>query len=453
MHDLSATITAPATGNQSTAIGIVRISGPDTFSILSRFFPVEKKPDRGIQYGNFRDNDGQIIDEVVVTCFPGPHSYTRQDTAEVSCHGSPYIVEKILGFLCEAGAVLALPGEFTYRAYINGRMDLAQAEAVTDLIYASSSAQHRIALNQLKGNVSRDIDQLRQQLIDFASLIELELDFGEEDVEFADREALLNLVDQAIGHISGLIESFELGNAIKKGIPVAIIGEPNAGKSTLLNALLDENRAIVSNIPGTTRDAIEDVININGILFRLIDTAGIRETGDEIEAEGVKRALNVIKKARIKLFIIDVTKTSPEEVIRMAQQYRLDDQETILVINKIDLSPKADTGAFKIAGQSLAISASGGINIDNLKDLLYHTVMEDDLQEDAVILSNMRHKEAFQKARQDLQRVREGLVNGIPPDLVAMDIRQALYNIGTITGKISADDLLDSIFSRFCIGK
>lgn len=452
MHELEQTIVAPATGTQSTAIGVIRISGPQSFEILGKHFSLSSPPERGIRYGNFVDGE-KIIDEVVVTFFPGPHSYTKQDTAEISCHGSPFIIEAIVSLLVDSGAYLAQPGEFTYRAYINGRMDLSQAEAVTDLIYSSTSAQHQIALNQLKGNVSDDIAILRQQLIDFASLIELELDFGEEDVEFADRDALLILVDEAISHINGLLESFALGNAIKKGVPVAIVGAPNAGKSTLLNALLQEDRAIVSDIPGTTRDAIEDVINIKGILFRLTDTAGIRDTGDRIEAEGVERALKAMSGARITLYLVDVTDTTPEQVTENAAKFSLGDKTSILLLNKMDLDPYTKPENYDFPGEVLPISASNSMNIPALKDLLYQTIVQEGLDENATILSNVRHRDAFQKAKDDLVRVKQGLENGIPPDLVAMDIRQGLYHIGTITGEISADDLLGNIFSRFCIGK
>lgn len=454
MNDLSTTIVAPATGTQATAIGIIRLSGPKAFDILKPHFKSKHwPPKRGFQYGNFTDSQDHTVDEVVISFFPGPHSYTKQDTVEISCHGSTFIIEKIISLLCSNGAQLAAPGEFTYRAFLNGRMDLAQAEAVTDLIAASTSAQHQIAINQLKGNVSEDIKILRQKLIDFASLIELELDFGEEDVEFADRSALLILVEDTMDHISHLIQTFQLGNAIKKGVPVAIIGAPNAGKSTLLNALLKEERAIVSDIPGTTRDSIEDIININGILFRLIDTAGIRQTTDEIEAEGVNRSKQILAKAQIILYIIDVNTTTEEDVMKTQHELHLDTSKTILIANKMDTHPYYLVDDLKFQGTSLPISAKNDMNIEALKKLLFDSVHSSGHDHNATILSNIRHKEAFEQALQDLIRVKEGLHNNIPADLVAMDIRQALYNIGKITGEISADDLLGNIFSRFCIGK
>ena len=456
MHDLGTTIIAPSTSLNSAALAVIRLSGPETYAIIKRHFPAvqnKRKIQRGLQFGNFTDSDGKAIDEVVVSFFPGPHSYTKQDTAEISCHGSPYIIDQIIDQCCKSGATMAMAGEFTYRAFLNGRMDLAQAEAVTDLIASSTKAQHQIAFQQLKGSVSDDIKILRQQLIDFASLIELELDFGEEDVEFADRTELTLLVDHATDHITQLIKSFDLGNAIKEGVPIAIVGKPNAGKSTLLNALLKEERAIVSDIPGTTRDSIEDVMNIHGIMCRFIDTAGLRETKDAIEAEGVKRAVSIMDRARIMLYLIDVNDASAKEVAEMQKTYKMDADSTILVINKMDAHPYAKAEDFAFPGRTLPISAKNNMNIEALKETIFDMLSGQQLSEDSVILSNLRHKEAFQKALEDLIRVKEGLNSNLPGDLVAMDIRQALYHIGMITGEISADDLLGNIFSRFCIGK
>jgi tRNA modification GTPase len=452
MFDLNTTIVAPATGTSTAAIGIIRISGPETFTCLRSIFPALKggqKPKRGVQYGHIYDTEGLPIDEVVVTFFPGPHSYTKQDTAEISCHGSSYIIQRIISLLCQSGCQLAHPGEFTYR----GRMDLAQAEAVTDLITSTTQAQHQIAFGQLKGDVSEDIKVLRQKLIDFASLIELELDFGEEDVEFADRTQLNDLINNTIDHIDGLIASFELGNAIKEGVPIAIIGEPNAGKSTLLNALLKEDRAIVSDIPGTTRDSIEEVINIDGILFRMIDTAGIRETSDMVEAEGVQRALNKMEIARIVIFIVDASATSPLEVERLSKQFNIQSEKSILVLNKADLVPAIRVSDYSFEGPVVRMSAKHAENMNELESVLYKMIENDRLNTDQTILSNLRHKDAFQRAMQDLIRVKDGLQDGLSGDLIAMDIRQALHHIGMITGEISADDLLGNIFSRFCIGK
>ena len=452
MHDLGQTIVAPATGNQSTAIGVIRMSGPQTYDILKQCFDGKiSRPKRGVYYGHIKQ-DSRIIDEVVVVSFPGPNSYTRQDTAEINCHGSPFIIEEIIKLLISKGATLAQTGEFTYRTFLNGRMDLAQSEAVTDLIASSSAAQHRIAMNQMKGQVSDDIKLLRQKMIDFASLIELELDFGEEDVEFANREDLITNVEQAIRHLSKLIDSFKMGNAIKKGVPVAIIGAPNAGKSTLLNALLGDDRAIVSDIPGTTRDSIEDLITINGLIFRFIDTAGIRDTADQIEAEGVERALRIADKADIILLVVDVENTSNQEITARLEELQKPDNEVIVVINKMDRFPYAKSNDFTDHSLVLPISAKNNMNIEALKDLLVKSVgMKDPSQE--VIISNIRHYDALKKAMEDLSRVKDGLGMQIPGDLIAMDIRQAMHHVGTITGEISADDLLGNIFSRFCIGK
>lgn len=455
MHDLGSTIVAPATGMDSTAIGVIRLSGPKAFAIIGRHFSNmnASQVKREFRFGQFLNAEGQGIDEVVVSFFPGPHSYTKQDTVEISCHGSPYILESIIDQCCKSGATPAEPGEFTYRAFINGRMDLVQAEAVTDLIASSTKAQHEIAFQQLKGRVSDNIAELRQQLIDFASLIELELDFGEEDVEFADRSKLKDLVNKTNAHIEDLIASFEFGNAIKEGAPIAIVGKPNAGKSTLLNALLQEDRAIVSDIPGTTRDSIEDVMNVNGILCRFIDTAGIRDTEDVIEAEGVKRAVQVIERARIILYVVDVNESNAGDVRETISNFGLDTDKTILVVNKMDSHPYAKVEDFEFGGETLAVSAKNQMNIEALKTIIFDKISDHRSYKEQIVLSNIRHKDAFVKAKEDLERVMEGLSNNIPADLVAMDIRQALYHIGTITGEISADDLLGNIFSRFCIGK
>lgn len=451
MHDLKETIVAPATGNQATAIGVVRVSGPATFDILNKHIRTVKR--RGVQYGHFKSIDGETIDEVVVVSFPGPHSYTCQDTAEINCHGSPYIVEEIIGQLLGSGAVLADAGEFTYRAFLNGRMDLAQSEAVTDLIMSTNKSQHRLALQQLKGSVSDDIQEMRQQLIDFASLIELELDFGEEDVEFADRTELIQNVQKAKEKIQSLIDSFVFGNAIKNGIPVAIVGAPNAGKSTLLNALLQEDRAIVSNIPGTTRDSIEDVMTFEGTQYRFIDTAGIRNTEDEIEGQGVERSLQSIKKARLVVYLIDGT--SPDPMIHRKIMDRIEESGTpfIMVINKLDELSESDLIKVQRNEQTLVISAKEKVNMDLLKNSIKELTIGALADSSDTIISNIRHRDAFARALDDLRRVEEGLNSGIPGDLVAMDIRQALHHIGSITGEISADDLLGNIFSRFCIGK
>jgi len=451
MHDLQQTIVAPATGNQATAIGVIRLSGPQTFEIIQNHIDIEVK--RGLQYGWFKSKKGDVIDEVVVITFVNPHSYTRQDTAEINCHGSPYIVEEIIHALLESGAVLAHAGEFTYRAFLNGRMDLAQSEAVTDLIMSTNRAQHRLAFQQLKGSVSEDISTMRQELIDFASLIELELDFGEEDVEFADRTQLIAKESGAKNHLQKLIDSFALGNAIKNGIPVSIIGAPNAGKSTLLNALLQEERAIVSEIPGTTRDVIEDTMQIDGVQYRFIDTAGIRKTEDTIEAEGVQRSFASISKSNLVLLLIDAKEDQDRDKFQILNKVKELSDNYILVFNKVDENDRFYFNGYKNEKHKIAISAKEKLNLDQLKSKIKELTINKDLESNETIISNIRHRDAFQKALSDLERVDEGLQQGIPGDLIAMDIRQSLYHIGTITGEISADDLLGNIFSRFCIGK
>lgn len=453
MHALSDTIVALATGQESTALGVIRMSGPQSFEIIQNIFDGwKKKVKRSLLYGHIFDREN-IIDEVVIAVFPGPHSYTRQDTLEINCHGSTYILKEVIQLCLKHGAVLADPGEFTYRAFVNGRMDLAQSEAVTDLIAAQSRAQHDIALKQLKGNVSQDISELRQKFIDFASLIELELDFGEEDVEFADRSDLIEQVNQAMFHLKKLVDSFQYGNAIKNGIPVAIIGAPNAGKSTLLNALLSEERAIVSEIPGTTRDIIEDTITLQGITYRFIDTAGIRETDDVIEAEGVDRARQSIKRAQLVLFVNDVEISNKETIAQRLEEIKYDCPNVIVVLNKMDRHPYAKAEDYTDHDRVLPISAQNKMNIPALIELIITSTTDGKVEKNQTIISNIRHKEAFARALEDLGRVKEGLSGHLPGDLIAMDIRQAMHHIGTITGEISADDLLGNIFSRFCIGK
>jgi tRNA modification GTPase len=402
-----------------------------------------------IHFGLLSDSDGRALDEVLVAIFDQKKSFTGEESIEISCHGSPYIQQEILRLLCTLGARMAEPGEFTQRAFLNGKMDLSQAEAVADLIASESKQAHQIALQQLRGHFSNELRTLREELIHFASLIELELDFAEEDVEFADRGQLLALVDKVLKILERLAESFALGNAIKNGVPVALVGAPNTGKSTLLNQLLGEDRAIVSPIAGTTRDVIEETLNIEGILFRLIDTAGIRETTETIEAMGIARSMQKIEQAQIVLCMADAedtqSLTDTENWIQgLKKQYP--EKHLILLVNKSDLNPTIQT-------TGLLVSAKNGEGISELKAHLRHLVLGHfDLQTDTIV-SNARHHEALVKTANIVALAKQGLQAGTSGDFIAMDIRQAMFHLGTITGDISTDDLLANIFSKFCIGK
>ncbi|WP_116125093.1 tRNA uridine-5-carboxymethylaminomethyl(34) synthesis GTPase MnmE [Lewinella sp. IMCC34183] len=462
------TIIAVATPPGEGAIGIVRLSGPDSLTLVDPFFPsrnlLTAKPRRAY-FGELLDPEGAPIDEVVVTCYRAPASYTGEDAVEISCHGSPYILQRILQLCGDAGARPAGPGEFSQRAFLNGKLDLSQAEAVADLIASRSAAAHRVALGQLRGGVSHEIDDLRKRLIDFASLIELELDFGEEDVEFADRTELAELVAAIRTRIDALTTSFRLGNAIKEGVSTVIAGRPNAGKSTLLNALLNEDRAIVSNIPGTTRDTIEAAVNIGGIQFRLVDTAGIRDATDTIEAMGVERTLQQVAVGHLLVYVFDVVETGPATLAADLDRLYREDLELVVVANKMDLNPYTKYSHYfgeDYAGQwsvpqerFIPMIASERSNLQYLRDTLLGVVTDGkggiDAQE--VILSNARHYDALRRADAALQRVGEGLATGLSQDFVAMDIRQSLRDLGEITGEITTDDLLGNIFSNFCIGK
>jgi tRNA modification GTPase len=395
------------------------------------------------------DSDGRALDEVLVAVFDQKLSFTGEESIEISCHGSPYIQQEILHLLCTLGARMAEPGEFTQRAFLNGKMDLSQAEAVADLIASESKHAHQIALQQLRGHFSNELRTLREELIHFASLIELELDFAEEDVEFADRGQLLALVDKVLKILERLAESFALGNAIKNGVPVALVGAPNTGKSTLLNQLLGEDRAIVSPIAGTTRDVIEETLNIEGILFRLIDTAGIRETTETIEAMGIARSMQKIEQAQIVLCMADAEdKQSLVDTENWIQSLKTQypEKHLILLVNKSDLNPTIQT-------TGLLVSAKNGEGISELKAHLRHLVLGHfDLQTDTIV-SNARHHEALVKTANIVALAKQGLQAGTSGDFIAMDIRQAMFHLGTITGDISTDDLLANIFSKFCIGK
>lgn len=473
-------IVAIATPPGEGAIGIVRLSGAGCVDLIDLFFkvgkgarsagameprPLVQREVRKAWFGVLSDESGSAIDEVVVTVYRNPASYTGEDSVEVSCHGSPYILSRIVQLCLDNGARMAQPGEFSQRAFLNGKLDLSQAEAVADLIASQSAAAHRIALRQLRGGVSDEIRELRQQLINFASLIELELDFGEEDVEFADRTELRTLVEKIRARIEALTTSFKLGNAIKEGITTVIAGRPNAGKSTLLNALLNEERAIVSEIPGTTRDTIEEAINIGGVTFRLVDTAGIREATDKIEAIGVERALERVRTSQLLIYVYDVIETDPETLRENLDKLYREDLQLVVVANKMDLNPYTKyeqyfgeeyAGKFKVPREDFVpMIASERSNLGFLQERLLAAATggTGGLDQQQVILSNARHYDALRRADEALDRVLNGLLSGISPDFVAMDIRQSLRELGEITGEITTDDLLGNIFSNFCIGK
>ena len=448
MHDR---ICAIATAQGEGAIGVVRASGKESISRISEVFSrdLNNKNSHTTHFGLLRDNKGEIVDEVLITIFHEGRSYTGEESVEISCHGSPYILAKVLELLGMLDFRLAEPGEFTKRAFVNGKLDLSQAEAVADLIASQSKRAHDIALNQLRGQFSHELKELREKLINFASLIELELDFAEEDVEFADRTELLDLVTEVLQYIERLSRSFHLGNAIKNGVPVAIVGAPNTGKSTLLNTLLGEDRAIVSNIAGTTRDVIEETINLDGILFRFIDTAGIREGAEEIEALGIERSKQKIDQAMVVLCLSDGSdESSMREVLAWTDQLREQYPEKLVlhVINKTDLKDVA-------VQDGVAISAKEQKNIDALKSTIVEKVQGDFNFSEDTIVSNARHYDALRRTADALKKALEGLKTGVTGDFVAMDIRQAMYELGTITGDISTDDLLGNIFANFCIGK
>ena len=461
-------IIAIATPAGEGAIGVIRLSGSGCIEAMNRYFPARDlgtAPPRRALFGELLDEDGRPIDEVVLTVFRAPASYTGEDAVEISCHGSPYILQRILELGHAAGVRPAAPGEFSQRAFLNGKLDLSQAEAVADLIASRSAAAHRIALKQLRGGVSNEISELRRRLIDFASLIELELDFGEEDVEFADRQELSALVAGIRARIAELTASFRLGNAIKQGVATVLAGRPNAGKSTLLNALLNEDRAIVSDIPGTTRDTIEATVNIGGIPFRLVDTAGIRDATDTIEAMGVERTLREVAGGQLLVYVFDVVETDPATLRTDLDRLYREDLELIVVANKMDLNPytKYDhyfgpgyAGRWAVPpGRWVPMIASESSNLGYLRETLRSVVTSGraGTGEDEVILSNARHYAALRRADESLVRVAEGLQSGLSPDFVAMDIRQSLRDLGEITGEITTDDLLGNIFSNFCIGK
>jgi len=459
------TICALSTPPGKGAIALVRLSGKDSIVIVERIFRssresklLTRQKANTLHYGQLVEGE-QIIDEVVVSLFKAPHSFTGEDTVEISVHGSVFIQQTVIQLLIKMGARLARPGEFTQRAFLNGKMDLAQAEAIADLISAQTAIAHKMALRQMKGGVSLEIKNLRDQLLHFTTLVELELDFGEEDVEFANRDQLGQLVGTIDQVIRRLIDSFQYGNAIKNGIPVAIIGNTNVGKSTLLNALLNEERAIVSEIAGTTRDVIEDVINIEGVQFRFIDTAGIRHTHDTIENLGIERTYVKIEQAEVVLTLIDATETLNEIVKFLTQMSdRLHQKNSVLVINKIDQANESQIEELGLLGKSmgiptLMISAKYRKNIELLTNFLVEATHQQGLTENDVIISNSRHLEALIPAREAIKRVIEGLQSDISGDFLAQDIRECLYYLGSITGEIGTEEVLGNIFKNFCIGK
>lgn len=461
------TICAPATSHGG-AIAVIRISGPDALPILGRiFFPTDKNADilsrkgYSVLHGEIRDKD-EVIDEVLVSLFRAPHSYTGEDSAEISCHGSSYIVSRILDLLLKSGASSARPGEFTQRAFLNGKMDLSQAEAVADLVASASKSAHRIAINQIRGGFSAEISKLRSEFLKFASLIELELDFGEEDVEFADRQELMTIIQKAKELTDRLSASFRIGNVIKNGIPVAIVGKPNSGKSTLLNFLLNEERAIVTDIPGTTRDSIEDTLNISGLIYRFIDTAGLRDTSDVIEGMGIRKTLDVIARASV-VMMVDEASEKSSDINRRADDIRNmitnPDCRLMILVNKTDDVPASVVD--ELSGEIrkgenervLFISAKYGTGIDELKDQLLEITGARHFSDEDVIVTSLRHYEALQKVSESTGRIISGLKNGIPEDLIAIDIRHAIHYLGEITGEITTDEILGNIFRNFCIGK
>lgn len=448
------TIVALATPQGISAIAIIRLSGRDAFSIAQSCFAgkaLADQPSHTIHFGSIRDGD-TVIDEVLVSIFRAPHSFTKEDSVEISCHGSMVIVRQIIKLLLAAGARLATPGEFTKRAFLGGRFDLAQAEAVADLINAETDNARQAAINQMRGGFSRMIKDLREELVHFASMIELELDFGEEDVEFAKREDLNALVRQIQFHLVKLIGSFDDGNVIKNGVPTVIAGRPNAGKSTLLNALLNEERAIVSNIPGTTRDAIEDEMILEGVNFRFIDTAGLRETKDVIEGLGIERTREHMKKASLILYLFDLSQTTLDEIASEETSVRQLGIPFIKVGNKVDLADPALVDVLK-SHDFIFISASNGTNLQALKNTILTTFHVKAVKAGDVVVTNLRHYNKLKKTNDALDRVLLGLQLNTTGDLLAMDIRQALHYLGELTGEITTDELLENIFSKFCIGK
>ncbi len=446
------TICAIATPHGMGAIAVVRVSGSEAISVVSRLFQQNGKPfdcEKVISHKAYFGQivvDGEMFDEVLVTFFKGPHSFTGEDSAEISVHGSTYIQQRLLEVLMAHGIRLAEAGEYTRRAFVNRKFDLAQAEAIADLISSESQSAHRLAISQLKGGFSKELQIMRSKLVEISALMELELDFSEEDVEFADRSQLKALLDETLSHVNRLTDSFRMGNAIKNGVPVAIVGATNAGKSTLLNALLGEERAIVSDIAGTTRDTIEETLNLDGTLFRFIDTAGLRETEEVIEKIGIERTMQKMKNATIVIGLLDINDPEIDKTATLISSHVSPaEQQLILVVNKIDLGDNPSTSPY------LAISAKTGQGLDELKSKLIQCCPR--IENETTMVTNLRHFEALKQAQSSLLEVKKGLKVGLPTDLITQDLRQALYYLGSITGEITTDEVLGTIFSRFCIGK
>jgi tRNA modification GTPase len=463
MFNLTDTIVAIATPPGEGAIGIIRLSGGEAIAIANAIFSgkdLTKQQSHTIHFGKIKSGD-RVIDEVVVSLYKAPKSYTGEEVVEISCHGSSYVLQEVLALCTQHGARMARAGEFTLRAFVNGKMDLTQAEAVADLIASHSSTAHRAAMHNLRGGFSEDLRQMREQLIQFSALIELELDFSQEDVEFADRTQFYDLISRLTHATEQLVNSFHLGNAIKNGVSVAIVGKPNAGKSTLLNALLNEERAIVSEIAGTTRDTIEETLNINGILFRLIDTAGIRaHTTDVIEQKGIERSREAMSKANIVVYLFDLPhylESGYEQIELIAQNEQLAGSGTnyLLVGNKAD---EADTDNARkllkdIDHESMLISAKNKDNVQQLKQALYDLVAAGGVKQEGTIVTNARHYSLLREVLSSLHDIRQALDSNLPGDLMSLDIRRCLHYLGELTGEITTEDKLDYIFSKFCIGK
>ena len=479
------TICAPATVPGTGAISVIRVSGPDALVIADNVITCRKgsiseAAGYTIKFGNIYDDSGALLDEVLVSVFRAPHSYTGENSVEISCHASSFIASSVMNLLYAAGARAAEPGEFTQRAFLNGKMDLAQAEAVADVIASQNAAAHRIAFKQMKGGFSSELKGMRAELLELVSLMELELDFSEEEVEFADRSRLDSLLGQLIAHVGRLIDSFKLGNAIKNGVPVAIAGATNTGKSTLLNALLGEDRAIVSDVHGTTRDTVEETLNIDGVLFRFIDTAGLRETEEIVEKIGIERTFKKIGEASIVLGMIDLTRdfeSTCATIREIVEKVDFSSQKLVILLNKTDIcnvNKNVSTVNYivslldskgiesRLAENTtdsteqtpiIAISAKTGTGINTLRSVLAASQRDLLADSDTTLVTNQRHVQALSDARTSLLRVQEGLAFGLPTDLAAQDIREAIYHLGSIVGEISADEVLGNIFRNFCIGK
>ncbi len=469
------TICALATP-QGGALGVIRISGKEAISIAEKIFkprgatPLSQRKGQSVVFGDVYDEQGRLLDEVLLTLMRGPHSYTGEDTVEISCHASPYVIQQLMLNIIDKGARQAGPGEYTMRAFLNGKMDLSRAEAVADLIASGNEASHRLAMSQLKGGFSRQLNDLREKLLKLTTLMELELDFGEEDVTFADRSELTALCDEIEKVITTLVNSFSVGNAVRNGVPIAIVGETNTGKSTLLNALLHEERALVSNISGTTRDTVEGLMTIGGISFRFIDTAGIRETMDIVEQMGIERAFDQLQKASVALWVIDprtdlsTMEESASRLLPLCSGKRL-----AVLVNKCDIVDAIRISDTMKWAESMiakhgkgvqwgnhdmwAISAKLGVNMDKLEDFLVDAAAIPSMDADAVIVTNVRHYEALRKALTNIQDVRRGLNDGIPADLVSLDLRACIRHLAEIVGSVSSEDVLINVFKNFCIGK